>query len=107
MDIRVSQNTVIASQTGISGSAKIGESNVIGGQVGVVGHVTLAKGTQIQAKSGINKSIEEEGKKWGGAPATTYQSHMRSQVIIHRLPEMEKKLEELQKALNLLNQNKA
>jgi UDP-3-O-[3-hydroxymyristoyl] glucosamine N-acyltransferase len=103
----IGQNTVIASQTGISGSAKIGESNVIGGQVGVVGHVTLAKGTQIQAKSGINKSIEEEGKKWGGAPATTYQSHMRSQVIIHRLPEMEKKLEELQKALNLLNQNKA
>ena len=103
----IGQNTVIASQTGISGSAKIGESNIIGGQVGVVGHVTLAKGTQIQAKSGINKSIEEEGKKWGGAPATTYQNYMRSQVIIQRLPEMEKKLEELQKALNLLNQNKA
>ena len=95
----IGKNTVIASQTGISGSAKIGESNIIGGQVGVVGHITLAKGTQIQAKSGINKSIEEEGKKWGGAPATTFQNYMRSQVIIQRLPEIEKKLEELQKAL--------
>lgn len=100
----IGQNTVIASQTGISGSAKIGESSIIGGQVGVVGHVTLAKGTQIQAKSGINKSIEEEGKKWGGAPATSYQSYMRSQVIIQRLPEMERKIEELQKALIELQQ---
>jgi UDP-3-O-[3-hydroxymyristoyl] glucosamine N-acyltransferase len=101
----IGQNTVIASQTGVSGSTKIGESCIIGGQVGVVGHISLAKGTQIQAKSGINKSIEEEGKKWGGAPATTYQSYMRSQVIIQRLPEMEKKIEELQKALAYLTEN--
>lgn len=100
----IGQNTVIASQTGVSGSVKIGESSIIGGQVGIVGHITLAKGTQIQAKSGINKSIEEEGKKWGGAPATTFQNYMRSQVIIQRLPEMERKIVELQKALNELQQ---
>lgn len=100
----IGQNTVIASQTGISGSAKIGDNSIIGGQVGIVGHITLAKGTQIQAKSGINKSIEEEGKKWGGAPATSFHSYMKSQVIIQRLPEMERKIEELQKALNLLQQ---
>ena len=98
----IGSNTVIASQTGVSGSAKIGESCIIGGQVGVVGHVTLAKGSQIQAKSGINKSIEKEGKKWGGAPATSYQNYMRSQVIIQRLPEMEKRIEELQKTIESL-----
>ena len=95
----IGKNTVIASQTGVSGSAKIGENCIVGGQVGIVGHVTLAKGTQIQAKSGINKSIEDENRKWGGAPATTYQSYMRSQVIIQRLPEMERKIEELQKLI--------
>lgn len=95
----IGSNTVIASQTGVSGSSKVGENCIVGGQVGIVGHITLAKGTQIQAKSGINKSIEEEGKKWGGAPATTYQSYMRSQVVIQRLPEIEKKLDELEKAL--------
>lgn len=95
----IGNNTVIASQTGVSGSSKIGESSIIGGQVGIVGDITLAKGTQIQAKSGINRSIEEEGKKWGGAPATSYQNFMRSQVIIQRLPEMERKIEELQRTL--------
>jgi UDP-3-O-[3-hydroxymyristoyl] glucosamine N-acyltransferase len=101
----IGRNTVIASQTGISGSAKIGESNIIGGQVGIVGHVTLAKGTQIQAKSGINKSIEEENKKFGGAPAQTFQNYMRSQVIIQRLPNMERKIEELQKLITKLQEN--
>ncbi len=98
----IGSNTVIASQTGVSGSSKVGENCIVGGQVGIVGHITLAKGTQIQAKSGINKSIEEEGKKWGGAPATTYQSYMRSQVVIQRLPEIEKKIDELEKALKEL-----
>ena len=101
----IGKNTVIASQTGISGSAKIGESNIIGGQVGIVGHVTLAKGTQIQAKSGINKSIEEENKKFGGAPAQTFQNYMRSQVIIQRLPNMERKIDELQKQINKMQEN--
>ncbi len=101
----IGQNTVIASQTGVSGSSKIGDNSIIGGQVGIVGHITIAKGTQIQAKSGINKSIEEEGKKWGGAPATSYQNYMRSQVIIQRLPEMERKIEELHKALKALQEN--
>lgn len=98
----IGKNTVIASQTGVSGSSKIGESCIIGGQVGIVGHITLAKGTQVQAKSGINRSIEQEDKKWGGAPATSYHNFMRSQVIIQRLPEMERKIEELQKALTKL-----
>ncbi|WP_017257927.1 UDP-3-O-(3-hydroxymyristoyl)glucosamine N-acyltransferase [Pedobacter arcticus] len=98
----IGNNTVIASQTGVSGSAKVGENCIIGGQVGIVGHITIAKGNQVQAKSGINRSIEEEGKKWGGAPATSYQNFMRSRVVLQRLPEMEKKIEELQKALTKL-----
>ena len=101
-NVEIGQNTVIASQTGISGSTKIGEQSVIGGQVGVVGHITIAKGTQIQAKSGINRSITEEGKRWAGAPATSYTNNMRAQVVINRLPELERRLEELERKLQEL-----
>lgn len=105
-NVEIGKNTVIASQTGISGSTKIGEQSVIGGQVGIVGHVSIARGTQIQAQSGINRAIEEEGKKWAGSPATTYSNQMRAQVIFNRLPELERKLEELQKKLQEnLNKN--
>ncbi|MXV49738.1 UDP-3-O-(3-hydroxymyristoyl)glucosamine N-acyltransferase [Pedobacter sp. HMF7647] len=103
----IGANTVIASQTGISGSSKIGENAVIGGQVGVVGHISIAKGSQIQAKSGINRSIEEEGKKWAGAPATSYHNNLRSQVVLQRLPDLERKIEELNRAIAELKNNKS
>ena len=98
-NVEVGENTVIASQTGVSGSTKIAENCIIGGQVGIVGHITLAKGSQIQAKSGISRSIEVEGKKWAGAPATTYNQHMRAQVVTNRLPDLEKRIEELERKL--------
>jgi UDP-3-O-[3-hydroxymyristoyl] glucosamine N-acyltransferase len=98
-NVEVGENTVIASQTGVSGSTKIAENCIIGGQVGIVGHITLAKGSQIQAKSGISRSIEVEGKKWAGAPATTYNQHMRAQVVSNRLPDLEKRIEELERKL--------
>ncbi|HEY1023767.1 MAG TPA: UDP-3-O-(3-hydroxymyristoyl)glucosamine N-acyltransferase [Sphingobacteriaceae bacterium] len=101
-NVEVGQNTVIASQTGVSGSTKIGENAIIGGQVGIVGHISVAKGSQIQAKSGINRSIDEEGKKWAGAPASYYNNHMRAQVVFHRLPELEKTIQDLERKLEEL-----
>jgi len=98
-NVEIGSDTVVAAQTGISGSAKVGENCIIGGQVGIVGHISIAKGTQVQAKSGIGRSIDEEGRKWAGAPATYYQDHMRSQVVLNRLPDLEKKIEELERLI--------
>ncbi|WDF55348.1 UDP-3-O-(3-hydroxymyristoyl)glucosamine N-acyltransferase [Mucilaginibacter sp. KACC 22063] len=104
-NVELGSNTVIASQTGVSGSTKVGDNCIIGGQVGIVGHITIAKGSQIQAQSGIGRSIEEEGKKWAGSPAVSYQSNMRSQVVVNRLPELEKKINELEKIIAELRQH--
>jgi UDP-3-O-[3-hydroxymyristoyl] glucosamine N-acyltransferase len=98
-NVEIGENTVVAAQTGISGSSKIGENCIVGGQVGIVGHINIAKGTQIQAKSGISRSIDIEGKKWAGAPASAYTDHMRSQVVLTRLPDLEKKILELEKII--------
>jgi UDP-3-O-[3-hydroxymyristoyl] glucosamine N-acyltransferase len=98
-NVEIGSNTVIAAQTGVSGSTKVGENVILGGQVGLVGHITIAKGTQVQAQSGISKSITEENKKWAGSPAFGYANNMRSQVVIQRLPELEKKVEELTKII--------
>lgn len=102
----VGKNTVIAAQSGISGSTKIGENAVIGGQVGVVGHISIANGSQIQAQSGVNRTIVEEGKKWSGTPAAPYNAQMRSQVIFTRLPELERRLEELEQLLLIKEESK-
>ncbi|MFZ4261802.1 UDP-3-O-(3-hydroxymyristoyl)glucosamine N-acyltransferase [Sphingobacterium sp. HJSM2_6] len=102
-NVEIGANTVIAAQTGVSGSTKIAEQVILGGQVGVVGHINIAKGTQVQAQSGINRSIKEEDKKWGGSPAFPYSQELRSQVLYAKLPELERRLTELEKQLKEKN----
>lgn len=104
-NVEIGANTVIAAQTGVSGSTKIGERVILGGQVGVVGHITIANGTQVQAQSGVSRIIKEEGKPWMGSPAAPYKDHMRSQVVFQRLPELEKRIQELEKTIADLNKN--
>lgn len=101
-NVEIMSNTVVAAQTGISGSTKIGENCIIGGQVGIVGHITVAKGSQVQAQSGISRTLADEGRKWMGSPAQPYANHMRSQIVINRLPDLEKKVNELEKIITEL-----
>ncbi|MDB5115603.1 MAG: lpxD [Mucilaginibacter sp.] len=98
-NVELGANTVIAAQTGISGSTKIGENSVFGGQVGIAGHITIAKGTLAAGKTGITRTIEEEDRKWGGNPIMPYQDYMRSRIVLMRLPQLEKRLIELEKII--------
>ena len=99
-NVEIGANTVVAAQTGVSGSTKIGENCVIGGQVGIVGHLSIARGSQIMAKSGINRNITEENKKWGGVPFFSgYVDNLRIEVAASHLPALEKKVLELEKVI--------
>lgn len=98
-NVEVGSNTVIAAQTGIAGSTKIGEEAMIGGQVGIVGHIHIAPKTMIQAGSGINRSIKETGSKVYGYPALPYTQYLRAYAVFKELPEMRKRLEQLEKLL--------
>ena len=95
-NVEIGENTVIAAQSGISGSSKIGSRVMMGGQVGIAGHLNIADGSQFGAQSGINSSIKDANKKWGGSPYQTYQDYMRAHVNIRRLPDLEKRVKELE-----------
>ncbi len=96
-NVEIGENTVIAAQTGISGSVKLGDNCVIGGQVGFVGHISVANGTQIGAQSGIPKSITEEGKPWIGSPIMPLKEAFKSQIIFRKLPDLEQRVTALEK----------
>ncbi|WP_164109555.1 MULTISPECIES: UDP-3-O-(3-hydroxymyristoyl)glucosamine N-acyltransferase [Sphingobacterium] len=98
-NVEIGENTVIAAQTGVSGSTKVGRQVILGGQVGLVGHISIADGTQVQAQSGINRSIKQENMKWGGTPFAPYTAHLRSQVVYSKLPSLEKRIFELEQKL--------
>ena len=93
----IGQNTVIAAQTGVAGSTKIGDNCQIGGQVGFVGHITVANGTKIQAQSGVARKILKEGTAVYGSPAIPYSDYLRAYAVFKNLPELAKKVSDLEK----------
>lgn len=105
-NVEVGNNSVIAAQAGISGSTKIGNNVMIGGQVGIVGHIKIADGTRINAQSGVSKSIRIPNSAVTGSPAFDYTAALRSQVAARSLPELEKRVQELEKLVKALSENK-
>lgn len=101
-NVEVDAHTVIAGQAGISGSTKIGKNAVIGGQVGIAGHLNIANGSQLSAQTGINSSITEEGKVWGGTPYMPYKDYLRAHSKLRKLPELDRKVYELEKLIEEL-----
>jgi UDP-3-O-[3-hydroxymyristoyl] glucosamine N-acyltransferase len=97
-NVEVGKHTVIAAQTGISGSSKIGDFCVLAGQVGIVGHIALANRTTITAQSGVQKSTKQEGQVLQGFPAFGLKENQRSTAVYRRLPELERRLTALEKS---------
>jgi UDP-3-O-[3-hydroxymyristoyl] glucosamine N-acyltransferase len=103
-NVEIGANSVIAAQSGVSGSTKIGRNVMIGGQVGIVGHIQIADGTKINAQSGVSKSIKTPNAAVTGSPAYDYTAALRSQAISRNLPQLEKRIQELEKMVSeLLN----
>ncbi|MCD0487310.1 UDP-3-O-(3-hydroxymyristoyl)glucosamine N-acyltransferase [Pedobacter sp. MC2016-14] len=103
-NVEVGEHTVVAAQTGISGSTKLGGNSVIGGQVGIAGHLSLAKGTQIGAQAGINFNTTDENKQWHGTPAQPLRDWMRANVIFKQLPGVEKRIAKLEATISKLSE---
>ena len=95
-NVEVGNNTVIAAQSGVSGSARIGRNVMIGGQAGIVGHIQIADGSKINAQSGVAKSIKTPNTAVTGSPAYDYGQALRSQILSRNLPELEKRVKELE-----------
>lgn len=106
-NVEIGDNTVIASQTGIAGSAKLGKNMMIGGQVGIVGHIEIADEVKIAAQSGIGGPVEDEGAILMGSPAYDIKEYKKSLFLFKNLPHLrgqikalEAQLSELKNALN-------
>jgi UDP-3-O-[3-hydroxymyristoyl] glucosamine N-acyltransferase len=101
-NVEIGENTVMAAQTGISGSTKIGKNCMFGGQVGLAGHIKIANGTKIGAQGGILGDVKEENTIIIGSPAIEIKNFMKSSVIFRKLPEMKVKIDSMEKELESL-----
>jgi UDP-3-O-[3-hydroxymyristoyl] glucosamine N-acyltransferase len=98
-NVEIGENTVIASQSGISGSCKVGRNCMFAGQVGLAGHLVIADGVKIGAQSGINSSITKPDSAILGSPGMNYQDCIKSYVVVRRLPDLKKRVDELERMI--------
>lgn len=98
-NVVVGEHTGIAAQVGVSGSTQIGAHSMIAGQVGIAGHLKLPERLVVTAQSGVSKLSDTPGQIVSGSPAFAMRDHLKSNVFFRRLPELEKRIAELEKAL--------
>jgi UDP-3-O-[3-hydroxymyristoyl] glucosamine N-acyltransferase len=104
-NVRIGAHTVIASQTGISGSTVLGKHCMVGGQVGFAGHIQIADGSRFGAQSGVPASIKEKGKDWMGTPILPLKENLKAMVIGRNLPKLEQRIRELETKIKELTNN--
>jgi UDP-3-O-[3-hydroxymyristoyl] glucosamine N-acyltransferase len=98
-NVVVGKHSIIAAQTGISGSTRVGEKVMMAGQVGVIGHLTIDDNTIIAAQSGISKDLP--GGAWFGSPAVPLSEAKRQIAWIHRLGKLFDRVKAIEKKLGL------
>jgi UDP-3-O-[3-hydroxymyristoyl] glucosamine N-acyltransferase len=97
-NVEVGESTFLCSQVGIAGSSKIGGHCILAGQVGVAGHLEIADNCVFGAQSGIPSSVKKPGM-YQGSPIIDAMNWRRSVVGFKNLPDIMKKLNEIDKKL--------
>ncbi len=102
-NVEIGQNTVMAAQTGISGSTKVGQNCMFGGQVGLAGHITVGDKVILGAQSGVGQSLKSD-QTLLGSPAFDIKKAVRAYMLLKELPQMRMDIQQLKKQINTNNE---
>jgi len=105
-NVEIGEDTVIAAQTGISGSCTIGAQSIIGGQVGIGEHARLNPGTVLGGQAGVlnSKHVKTREVLWG-TPARPLKEFLTQEAYVARLPAMHEELQKLRLELEALKKS--
>ncbi|BCB95148.1 UDP-3-O-acylglucosamine N-acyltransferase [Dissulfurispira thermophila] len=96
-NVTVGKNVILVAQVGIAGSSIIGDGVVLGGQVGVADHTTIEAGTMIGAKGGAMGEMKRD--IYSGILPMPHREWLRAMAVFTKLPELNKKIHELEEKL--------
>ncbi|MBO8130348.1 MAG: UDP-3-O-(3-hydroxymyristoyl)glucosamine N-acyltransferase [Candidatus Marinimicrobia bacterium] len=103
-NVKIGKFCLFAAQTGIAGSTTIEDGVLCGGQVGISGHLHIGKGAKIAAQSGVSKDIPP-GATVFGYPARNAMKVNRELAYISSLPNLFKKVKEIEEKLKKGTEN--
>ena len=95
-NVEIGESTFMCAQVGVAGSTKVGGHCILAGQVGVAGHITIADKCVFGAQSGIANHVKKPGM-YQGSPIIDAMNWRRSVVGFKQLPDIMKRLQELEK----------
>ena len=101
-NVTIGENTVMAAQSGISGSTKLGKNCMVGGQVGFAGHLDIADNSKFAAQSGVHRSVQEPGESFIWSPAMPIREGLRVVGALQVLPDVLVKIRELRRTVERL-----
>jgi UDP-3-O-[3-hydroxymyristoyl] glucosamine N-acyltransferase len=83
-NVKIGENSILAGQTGIAGSATIGKSVIMGGQVGVGDHIEIGDGVIAAGQTGITKDVPA-GAVVSGSPHLDIRDWRKVWVLLPQL----------------------
>jgi len=98
-NVVVGEDSLIVAQVGIAGSTKVGHHAILAGQSGISGHLNLGNHVTVGPRTGVAKSIADGQVVSSASPSMPHRTWLRVQRVIPALPNMTKKIAELEKKI--------
>ena len=100
-NVVIGRHSVIAAQTGIAGSSRVGDYVMMGGKVGVTSHVEIGDRNMIGASTGVSKDLPPDGGAWWGTVAVPLREAKQQLAWVHRLGQLFARVKQIEKKLGL------
>jgi UDP-3-O-[3-hydroxymyristoyl] glucosamine N-acyltransferase len=100
-NVVIGEHCLICGQVGISGSVSIGNFVVLAGQVGISDHVTITDRVVVSGGAKVWGDISKPGI-YSGTPARPHQSAFRVTAAQQKLPDLLKRVRDLERRLEEL-----
>jgi UDP-3-O-[3-hydroxymyristoyl] glucosamine N-acyltransferase len=100
-NVVIGRHCLIMGQVGFAGSTRLGDYCVVASQSGIAGHLKLGAQATVGAKSGVMRDVPD-GETVLGIPAMPDVQTKRQWIGIQRLPEMTRRLRELEQQVKEL-----
>jgi UDP-3-O-[3-hydroxymyristoyl] glucosamine N-acyltransferase len=98
---KVGPDSMLCGQSGLAGSTTTGRSVIFAGQAGSAGHLHIGDGAIATAQTGIANDVPA-GSMVSGYPAIENREWLKVSAALNRLPDLVKRVRELQAELGAL-----
>lgn len=99
----IGENSILAGQSGLSGSVKLEKNVVLGGQVGVADHLSIGENSIVLAQSGVSKDLPANQVYWG-YPADEVKKAWKNLAEMKRLSKLNDKIKILEAKIKELEE---